>query len=171
MRAPIATSLFLVLGLAAANAQEQEQKLLDRLLKPDVSLQNHAGEKQFVAAGTVTGKQAHTKSFHISQRSLEKEYAGVRPFQAKEFSTAQSRLARKEANTTTRNKLAKVDQPYATAAYVTQNARESGKAMPVADYAEARRSFLGRGKSQKTLSAQDRSMTIDEVRELLNKNK
>ena len=31
--------------------------------------------------------------------------------------------------------------------------------------------FLGQGKSQKALHAQDRPLTIDEVRELLNKNK
>jgi hypothetical protein len=33
------------------------------------------------------------------------------------------------------------------------------------------RPFLGQGKSQKALHAQDRPLTIDEVRELLNKNK
>jgi hypothetical protein len=33
------------------------------------------------------------------------------------------------------------------------------------------RPFLVRGKSQKALSAQDRPLSIDDVRELLNKNK
>ena len=33
------------------------------------------------------------------------------------------------------------------------------------------RPFLGQGKSQKALSAQDRPLTIEQVRELLNKNK
>ena len=33
------------------------------------------------------------------------------------------------------------------------------------------RPFLGQGKSQKALHAQERPLTIDEVRELLNKNK
>jgi hypothetical protein len=42
--------------------------------------------------------------------------------------------------------------------------------MAASDY-PGTRPFLAHGKSQKALSAQDRALTIDEVRELLNKNK
>ena len=41
---------------------------------------------------------------------------------------------------------------------------------PVRDYAGTR-TFLDKGKSQKILSAQSKPLTIEEVRELLNKSK
>jgi len=51
----------------------------------------------------------------------------------------------------------------------------STNAYPTKKYATrdfaGNRPFLGQGKSQKALHAQDRPLTIDEVRELLNKNK
>jgi hypothetical protein len=46
----------------------------------------------------------------------------------------------------------------------------SAKKYATRDFA-GNRPFLGQGKSQKALHAQDRPLTIDEVRELLNKNK
>jgi hypothetical protein len=52
---------------------------------------------------------------------------------------------------------------------------DSTNAYPAKKYATrdfgGNRPFLGQGKSQKALHSQDRPLTIDEVRELLNKNK
>jgi hypothetical protein len=63
-----------------------------------------------------------------------------------------------------------------TRSYQTKKARDlSGSASSTKKYATGdfagNRPFLGQGKSQKALHAQDRPLTIDEVRELLNKNK
>ena len=49
-------------------------------------------------------------------------------------------------------------------------APESGRSVAVGSFA-GNRPFLGRGKSQKALSARDTPLTIEQVRELLNKNK
>jgi len=161
---------FVLLSIASANAQQQDKKLLDRLLKPDASLQLNVQDKQFVAGGAVLTKKARTKPFFVSQRSWEKQYGGTKEFQAKEFAAAQSRFASRQADTSSRNKLTKIDSPYSTTAYVTRDAIDAAKKVDTADYPGAR-PFLLRGKSQKSLSAQDRQLTIDEVRELLNKNK
>jgi len=58
----------------------------------------------------------------------------------------------------------------ASAAYGTRVAPENGSSLPVAPFA-GNRPFLGQGKSQKALSAQDTPLTLEQVRELLNKSK
>lgn len=159
-----------LLGIAIANGQEQERKLLDRLLKPDTTLQNEAQGKQFVPAGGTITKTARTKSFFFFQRKPEKQYAGVRNFSAKEFSTQKSRFENQSANLRPRNQLAKLDAPYGTGTYETRSAIDAGKTADSPAYSGVR-PFLDKGKSQKSLSAQHPQMTIEEVRELLNKNK
>jgi hypothetical protein len=156
--------------VASASAQEQERKLMERLLKPDMALQNAQGEKQFTAIGSTTTKQAPTKAFYVPERAPEKGFFG-RLFRTKDFNTKNSRYGNMQASLGTRTKFAKADVPYRTAAYRdVDSAREAGKAAAVSDF-DGTRPFLIQGKSQKALSQQDRPLTIDEVRELLNKNK
>ena len=160
-----------LLGTSAAHAQQQERKLLDRLLKPDMALQNKAQEKQFVAAGAKLEKQARTKQFYAPNWTLQKQFRGTWALRAGQFRTARSRYDRAEANLATRNRL-----PEAELAFSTPSYREVRAARDAEKTAESRahsgtRPFLVRGKSQKSLSAQDRPLTIDQVRELLNKNK
>lgn len=170
MRTIIAAGV-LLLSVGIASAQEQEKKLLDRLLKPDASLQHHLETKEFVAAGPVLTKKVPTKPFWVPRRIWEKKYGGVREVQPKEFvGTKESQFAKREANISPRNTLTKLDTPYSTAAYVTRNARENDRTVATSDFTGVR-PFLVRGKSQKALDAQNRTMTIDEVRELLNKSK
>ena len=52
----------------------------------------------------------------------------------------------------------------------TRDAPQSDKKVAVRTYAE-NRPFLEEGKSQKSLNRQNAPLTIDQVRELLNKNK
>ena len=44
-----AVCLSILAGLSAARGQEQEKKLVDRLLKPDMALQSSEQNKKFVA--------------------------------------------------------------------------------------------------------------------------
>ena len=167
----LVTSCVLILAcVASAGAQEQERKLMERLLKPDMALQNSQGEKQFAAIGATTTKQAPTKEFYVRKRAPEKGFFG-RLFRTKGFNAKNSRYQAMQASLPTRTEIAKADVPYRTAAYRgVDSARESGKAAAVSDF-DGTRPFLIQGKSQKALSQQDRPLTIDDVRELLNKNK
>jgi len=159
------------LSVTVASAQEQEKKLLDRVLKPDMSLQNDAQAKQFVAGGATITKKAPTKSFFLPERKPEKGFWNTTRVSAKEFPTESSRDARTQADLRTRSKLAKVDVPYSTAGYGgVREAVDARKSAQVSDYA-GNRAFIARGKSQEALRAQDRPLTIEQVRELLNKNK
>ena len=115
-------------SIALAVGQEQERKLIDRLLKPDLSLQNPAQEKKFVAGGGTTTKQARTKSFYVADRRAEKEVATGK-FRTKEFGTRASRYDRAEANLKSGHAVAKTTVPYSTGDYSgVKPARERDKA-------------------------------------------
>lgn len=162
---------FLFLSATILHAQEQEKKLLDRLLKPDTSLQNEAQGKQFTPAGATMTKTARTKSFFVAERKAEKGFWNTRQVPQKEFGTESSRYANAKADLNTRGKLAKVDSPYPANGYGdVHDAVDAKKSAATSDY-PGNRAFIPNGKSQKSLKTQDRPLTIDQVRELLNKNK
>jgi hypothetical protein len=75
------------------------------------------------------------------------------------------------ANIATRSQLTKIDTVYpAPTAQGPRAAAEADRNVTVASFA-GNRPFLDRGKSQKALSAHDTPLTLEQVRELLNKNK
>lgn len=152
------------------SAQEQERKLLDRLLKPDMSLTNSAQDKQFSAARASVDKRAPSKSFDTRKTSRTKSFAGERTFAAQQFTTHFA-AADSRANHPTRPHVTKADAVYiASAVHGTRVAPESDATLAAATFA-GNRPFLGQGKSQKALSARDTPLTIEQVRELLNKSK
>ncbi len=172
MRFCIGLAVLLCIGATAASAQEQEGKLMDRLLKPDMSLQNGAQTKQFVATGAATTKSAPTKTFQFSQRSLGKKFSGVKEIHPVEFQTTTSRFQRREANLRPRNELTEARTSYAAGTYSgVRPASDAHKAVTTSEFDDASRPFLVQGKSQKSLSAKDEPLTLEQVRELLNKNK
>jgi hypothetical protein len=157
---------------APARGQEQEGKLMTRLLKPDMALQNGAQTKKFKVHGSTVTSTAPTKTFHFISRIFARNFTGTAMVKPQEFHTSTSRFQRAEANVHSRNALADTGGPYRTSAYSGVTAEpDAAKAVSTAAYPEDQRAFLGRGKSQKSLSAQDHPLTLDEVRELLNKNK
>lgn len=166
----IFAAVIILATATVSQAQEQEKKLIDRLLKPNMSLQSDVQGKTFVPRGTISTRKAATKSFYVANRSPEKGYTNVRKVAGKVFYTQESQLPQRRANTTSRTTFAKLDTPYATSAYSTRAAFGVEKKVETSEYAGTR-PFLVRGKSPKALSSQNHPMTIDEVRELLNKNK
>lgn len=161
----------LALSVLPAPAQEQEKKLIDRLLQPDMSLQNSAQSRQFTSIGSTTTKQARTKSFYVAERPAEKAFSGPREYHTPTFDLRKPRHPTTQAKLTTRTTIAKTKDPFSTFAY--RDVKTAPAADKIAETSEFQgtRPFLAKGKSQKALSAQDRPLTIDQVRELLNKNK
>jgi hypothetical protein len=168
---PLLIFALLVGAIASAQAQQQEQKLIDRLLKPNMALENKSYDKQFVAGGATVDKKARTKTFYVSERRAEKKFV-TGNFATASFSTrSSSRYQHAKANLDSRNTVPNSDAVHPTLGYSgVRAAPESDKAAAVSEFSGSR-PFLVRGKSQKSLSAQDRPLTIDQVRELLNKNK
>ncbi|MEP7015333.1 MAG: hypothetical protein ABI925_07835 [Verrucomicrobiota bacterium] len=157
--------------MATSRAQDQEGKLIDRLLRPNTELKNNAQDKKFLADRTSIHKQANVRTFYAEKKSRSKEFAGARDFSPWEFNARSFHGGKRAANSSSRTEIVNSDRNYSgrklndlrsahLANRIASNRKFSGE-----------RPFLGKGKSQKALSQHDTPLSIDEVRELLNKNK
>ena len=157
-----------------ARAQEQEHRLMDRLLKPDTSLANPAQNKQFTGERMASfDKPARTKSFYSSQKPVVKASPDTdRSFTPQQFAARHFRAGDSSAYVSSRSQLTKNDTVIATTAATagTRVAPESNETTPVREYA-SNRPFLDKGKSAKSLQVQNKPLTVEQVRELLNKSK
>ena len=157
--------------VSATSAQEQEGKLVDRILKPNMSLVNSAQNKQFGATEFSVAKRAPSPGFYTQDRTPEKSFAADRAFSPSQFAARPFRAEDTTGIISARSKLVKTGMVYVpSAADGARVASESGESLAGASFA-GNRPFLGRGKSQKALSARDTPLTIEQVRELLNTNK
>ena len=162
------------IGVSAAFAQEQERRLIDRVLKPNTELANPAQNKKFSDKRSASfEKPAQTVTFYYSQKPVVKTFSGERAFTPRQFAARHFRAGDSAAYISTRSQPVKNDTMIATPAATagTRVAPESKvSSAPVREYASTR-PFLDKGKSQKALHAQDKPLTVEQVRELLNKSK
>jgi hypothetical protein len=171
VRKSIAVCLCFVTTLSCAFAQDQEKKLVDRLLKPDMTLQNDAQSKKFIADGSSTNKRANVGTFYVQKKSTSKSFLAIGEFLAHPFTSHSYHSKRSVFEVSS-------EQPTGNSrvAYANQTARgvrdfpQSDKKIASSAYSQ-NRPFLDEGKSQKSLNRQNAPLTIEQVRELLNKNK
>ena len=143
---------------------------MDRLLKPDMTLQNSAQNKQFRADGQSVSKSATVAPFYFENKPKPRTFSETRDFQsaqydARSFSDGQHRNSSsdKRANSVSTYSEASLQHP-------VSDAYDHDKAAKSRDFAD-QRTFLDHGKNQKALNRQNPPMTIEQVRELLNKSK
>jgi len=84
-------ALYLLACAAPIFAQEQEGKLMDRLLPPNVNMQNAAQNKHFTVGGNQIDRQAVVTPFHFQKKSTTKTFDSVREFGATNFTTRRFR--------------------------------------------------------------------------------
>ena len=171
MRISVAVWLLLTAALCCARAQDQEKKLVDRLLKPDMALQNDAQNKKFIGDGSASmNKRANVGTFFVHQKPNSKSFE-TRDFSTTQFYSQTYRSKRSAYEVSSQQALAN-----SKAAYANQTARDvgkapqSGKKVPSRAYG-GNRPFLDQGTNQKSLNRKNEPLTIEQVRELLNKNK
>lgn len=165
--------LLAMLIAQAAHAQQQEQTMMDRIMKPNLEQANPMGSKSFkgasFAAGSFQGagaynglKTAPTKTFGT------RSFLGIRNpwFGKKVYETSAAREL-------TRYVLS--DKAYASRTVETRAAVEDGRTSSQAGRAVETRSFLGRGKAQGALDAVNpaaqSALSIDQVRDVLNRDR
>ncbi len=172
VRTSFAVWCLITAALCCVHAQDQEKKLLDRLLKPDMALQNDAQNKKFSGDGSASiNKRANVGTFFIHQKPSSKNYSGTRDFSTTQFYSQTYRGGRTAHEASSQQTLAN-----SKAAYGSQTARgvrdapQSGKKVASRAYA-GNRPFLNEGTNQKSLNRKTEPLTIEQVRELLNKNK
>ena len=168
MRILVLLSLFAF--AAPAFAQTQESKLLDRLLRPDVGMQNTAQNKQFAISSNQTERHALVAPFKFQKKSKAKKFWGAREFGATNFATSHFRDGDGTVQVPKNNRLTKAANTTSSSTGNKNYAMANHRAAGTRNFASTR-TFLDQGKSQKALSQQDKPLTIDQVRELLNKNK
>jgi hypothetical protein len=162
---------FLLLLSPRAPAQEQERKLVDRLLRPDMTLQNSAQNKRFVAPSVSVDRKVKTWRFFWENRNNTKEFSGIRKLPSPQFHFRSFQNTKEGVANLSAKRVADSDIAFETqAATGLRRASDADKKVNGREFAGTR-PFLERGKSQKELSRRDRPLTIEEVRELLNKNK
>jgi hypothetical protein len=161
-----------ILFAVPALAQEQEQKMMDRIMNPRVDKENPMGEKTFQAA-----------PFSARQFQGAKEYGNVKSAESKEFRTrvflgirnpwiGQKVYQTKAGRELTRYVLS--DKAFASRSVESKAARDGSKRAAGVDGAVDTRDFLARGKSQGSLNntySSGPALSLDEVRELLNRDR
>jgi len=168
---PKLVALCFLLGfLSPVRAQEQERKLVDRLLKPDMSLQSSEQKKKFMVDKTLVDKRAHVSAFYLQKKSNSRNFSGTRDFSVQPFGDQSSNPAQaKRANISSRT--AVPDARYTTPSpKKLSQVHDSTKRRNTNNFS-GNRPFLEEGKSQKSLTRKNPPLTIEQVRELLNKNK
>ena len=171
VRKSVAICALGVAALSCARAQDQERKLVDRLLRPDMDLKNEAQHKKFIADGTSINKRATVGTFYDQKKSNQKSFSAIGQFLTNPFNSHSFHSKRSVFDVSSQQGMGNSRSAYANqTARGTRDAPQSDKKVALRSYA-GNRPFLDEGKSQKSLNQQNAPLTIDQVRELLNKNK
>ena len=172
MRTSFAAWFLLTAALCCVHAQDQEKKLVDRLLKPDMALQNDAQNKKFSGDGSASiNKRANLGTFFIHQKPSSKNYSGTHDFSTTQFYSQTYRGGRTAYEVPSQQTLANSKAAYGSqTAPGVRDAPQSGKKVAAHAYG-GNRPFLNEGTNQKSLNRKTEPLTIEQVRELLNKNK
>ncbi len=160
----------LLFSLSLAYGQDQEGKLMDRLLRPNTELKNSAQNKKFIADRRSIHKQATVRSYYVRKTSNSKGFTGTRDFSSWEFNARSFRGGKRKANSASRNQIVNSQKKYSPEKTVDVRSAYDAKRTATNRTFAGERPFLGKGKSQKALSQHDTPLTVDQVRDLLNKN-
>jgi hypothetical protein len=168
---PLALILLLLTCGGVLHAQEQERKLIDRVLQPDMALGNPMQDKTYYsgnAAGLDSTKSAGVKDFYFTQKFSAKAFE-TKEYAARDFWQGDFQFATKAATVKTDPA---ADKVYETKAAAVKEAHETGKTYDTHGYAT--REAVEKGKTSQahldeTFLGKTR-MNMDQVRDLLNKN-
>jgi hypothetical protein len=170
MRPLLALILLLLASGGALHAQEQESKLIQRLLHWDMSLDNSMQYKTYYAGsnGVDLSKSANVKEFDFIQKFAPKTFE-TKEYASKNYWAGDFQFGTKTATVKADSD---GDKVFATKAANVKEARESGKDYATKDYTT--REAIEKGKTSQahldeTYLGKPR-MNMDEVRDLLNKD-
>jgi hypothetical protein len=162
---------FVLFGLVPQiRAQHQEPSLVDRLLRPNMELQNKAQGKKFAPDSAVVERRGTVGTFYLPPNRSEKSFANPRDYPTSEHSTRSFTPSSRSIVSTQNQNANTVASLGISAARDNRATHDAQRSVATREYAEQPQ-FKERGKSQTSLDRQNPPITIDQVRELLNKNK
>ncbi len=175
---PASLTAFLLICPLIASVSADDRKLMDRIDNPDMekvfdaSTMTYGGGTAFATKEFQT-KSAYVKEFYFVDRVRTKEFAtNASQFSGQTASAEGQQFTTREVSENLRNAHSSSEQTYATSNYETREIREAAKVAPTEAYET--RDYEGRGTRQRELDAQTKAkgnLTIDEVREILNKSR
>lgn len=188
MRVSLPVLLLLLCGALCGSlchralAQEQERKLIDRIMKPDETVSFGAQKKDFFNAKSFKADSAHVNDFYMPQKFKAKDYLTGAYSGQKGFWKGDFKYGTAEADTKGKGMTPRIVKGYDTKAMPVKADRDATKNYGTGTYATDTSKV--RGKSQDKIdiegpqalnTIQDGSFTelktIDDIRNLLNKNK
>jgi hypothetical protein len=150
-------------------AQQQETSLVDRLLRPNMELQNKAQGKKFVASSAVIEHRGSVGTFLLQPKRAEKSFVDTQALTTTKYSFRTVSTPRTVSSS--QNRSANMPGPVESSSIrdirSATTPHNAGTSRMFADQHQ----FREQGKSQKSFDRQNPPLTIDQVRELLNKNK
>jgi hypothetical protein len=160
----------ILLSGTVARAQETEARI-QKILHPDTNSTSHLTEKSYYGGKSFqqTGP-AYTKNFYYTEHYSPKEFTTRSYYGATPYSTG--KFATHAANTKGEYEIPNAAKKADTKTAETKESSDSRKGYSTRDYST--REYRDRGKSQEILDLQKKDlkpMSIDQVREMLNKNK
>jgi hypothetical protein len=151
-------------------AQNQERSFIDRLLRPNMDLQNEAQGKIFHANSAIVANRGSGGTLVLEPTVKEKTFTDSGAVATREYRPSSFR-ADSQGNPVVETRQINVPPQLTTSPardlHAAYDARLKVSGRSFAD----QRAFRDEGKSQKSLKTQNPPLTIDQVRELLNKNK
>lgn len=156
------------------HAQEQERGLQQRLLEPDQTLEFRGWKEGFnPGKSAFSSSKARVKEFQFEQKVRPEKYV-TRDFRGTKGAWEGDFLFKtEEANTEGRYLIPKKDTEYETSAMKTDKLSDGDKKARTQKFVTGEATL--RGKAQGSIDAEyhqnKKPMSIDDVRELLNKSK
>ena len=170
---PLVLLLLLLGSCEALHAQQQERKLIDRVLQPDMTLANPMQNMAYNSGGANgldTTKSASVKDYYFTQTFSPKTFE-TKDFESKSYWQGDFQFATKPAEVKTSSFAHKL---FETKSAEVKDAREAGKSYSENSRQYETREAVERGKtSQAHLNATvlgAPGMNMDQVRALLNKS-
>lgn len=178
-------SLLVFAALAtAAFAQEQERTLAERISKPDQNLTFDIRQGGTSSKSYSPGK-ARVKEFGFSQGFRTKDF-NAKQFRSKEYASkgawmGDMRFQAQGANTSGKYEIPNLEKQAGNKTAAVKDSSDAEKSMAVRAYAKGERPYLGpeADKIKKSLDPTNlplqettlKPLSIDDIRELLNKSK
>jgi hypothetical protein len=167
MRSPV---MLLIFFFTTASAQIQERSLIDRLLRPNMDLQNEAQGKTFNANSAIVPNRGSAGRFVLEATAKQKAFTDTGTAATKEYRSSSFRADSQESPVVETRQIKVPAQLKTSSVQDLHAAYDARLAVSGRSFGDEL-VFREEGKSQKSLNRKNPPLTIDQVRELLNKNK
>lgn len=159
------------------HAQSGQEKIIQQRLERAGSLDYEPAGKTFATTANVGSRQASVRSFAFGGRSANTKM-GDGAFHARTFDDGRGsfrtdKYAVRRASAVDRQALPQADRTFATNAVPVREDRAANRSIDSRDYVNSTKPYLVPGKRQDSIDElrRQKNLTVDQVREILNKSK